>query len=254
MTIEVFFSPAEVDEAAMEGRTAVVVDVIRATSTIVEALANGARCVLPTASAEEAIKLASSLGREDTLLCGERKGLKIEGFELGNSPSEYVRDVVEGKQLVMTTTNGTRAFIAAREAERILTASFMNLSAVVEEMAGADEVAVVCAGKEDRFSLDDALCAGLLVRKLLEERAEAVADGKGPELDDGARVVLDLAERYAPDAEFLRSTAAGKALLEVELEGDLELCAQVDRHALVPAMEDRRIGVPGGGGPRNRAG
>jgi 2-phosphosulfolactate phosphatase len=255
MTIEVFFSPAEVDETAMEGRTAVVVDVIRATSTIVEALASGARCVLPTASTEEAIKLASSLGREDTLLCGERKGLKIEGFDLGNSPAEYVRDVVEGKQLVMTTTNGTRAFLAAREAERILTASFMNLSAVVEELAGVEEVAVVCAGKEDRFSLDDALCAGLLVRKLLGERAEeAVGDGKGPQLDDGARVVLHLAERYPPDADFLRSTAAGEALLEVGLEADLELCAQVDRHALVPVMEDRRIGVPGGGAPRNRAG
>ncbi len=86
-----------VDEASVEGRTAVVIDVIRATSTLVEALANGARAIFPTVSTEEAVKLASSLGREDTLLCGERKGLKIEGFDLGNSPAEFTPEVVAGK-------------------------------------------------------------------------------------------------------------------------------------------------------------
>lgn len=238
MKIQVFFSPAEVDESAVEGTTAVVIDVIRATTCMVEGIANGARGIFPTLEPENAIKLASDLGREDTLLCGERKGLRIEGFDLGNSPSEFSAEVVGKKQLVMTTTNGTRAFLAVADAERILTASFLNISAVAESIRGAEDLMVVCAGKEDRFSLDDALCAGILLRKAL---ADAPAPGR---INDAARVVLDLAEKYEPGASFLRSTAAGQALVEVGLESDLDFCATVDRHAIVPEMRERRIGLP----------
>jgi len=238
MTIDVFFSPAVVDEASVEGRSAVVIDVIRATSTLVEALANGARAIIPTVSTEEAVKLASSLGREDTFLCGERKGLKVEGFDLGNSPGEFTAEVVEGKQLVMTTTNGTRAFVAVEGADRVLAASFMNLSAVAEALCGVASLVIVCAGRENRFSLDDALCAGMLIRSLQEGGEEEMV------LNDAGRVAADLASKYTVDAEFLRSTAAGKALIEVGLDGDLELCASLDRHALVPEMRERRISIP----------
>ena len=238
MNVDVYFSPAVVDESAVEGRVAVVIDVIRATSTIVEALANGARAIFPTVSTEEAVKLASSLGREDTLLCGERKGLKVEGFDLGNSPSEFTSDVVGGKQLVMTTTNGTRAFAAAEGAERIISAAFLNLGAVTEALVRSEELLIICAGRENRFSLDDALCAGKLLESLLgPEAGEA-------RLNDGARVALDLAEKYRVDSALLRSTAAGGALVDVGLEADLDLCASLDRHVLVPEMRDRRIGLP----------
>jgi 2-phosphosulfolactate phosphatase len=237
MTIDVYFSPAAVDEASVEGRTAVVIDVIRATSTLTEALANGARAIFPTVSTEEAVKLASSLGREDTLLCGERKGLKVEGFDLGNSPAEFTSEVVKGKQLVMTTTNGTRAFVASEGADRVLAASFMNLSAVTRELVGSSGLVIVCSGRENRFALDDALCAGLLVKNVVGD------DPEGFQLNDAARVAADLAEKYSVDAEFLRSTAAGNALLSVGLESDLELCASIDRHSLVPEMRDRRISV-----------
>jgi len=201
MTIDVFFSPAVVDEASVEGRPAVVIDVIRATSTLVEALANGARAIIPTVSTEEAVRLASSLG-------------------------------------VMTTTNGTRAFAAVEGADRVLAASFMNLSAVAEALDGVPSLVIACAGRENRFSLDDALCAGMLIRSLQEGREEET------ELNDAGRVAADLASKYRVDAEFLRSTAAGKALIEVGLDGDLELCASLDRHALVPEMRERRISIP----------
>lgn len=238
MKTQVFFSPAEVDESEVEGATAVVIDVIRATSCMVEGIANGARGIFPTLEPENAIKLASDLGREDTLLCGERKGLRIEGFDLGNSPSEFSAEVVADKRLVMTTTNGTRAFLAVADAERILAASFLNISAVAESIRGVEDLLVVCAGKEDRFSLDDALCAGILLEKAL---TGAPAPTK---MNDAARVVLGLAETYAPDASFLRSTAAGQALVEVGLDGDLAFCAAVDRHHIVPEMRERRIGLP----------
>jgi len=238
MTADVFFSPRAVDEGSTEGRTAVVIDVIRATSCVVEALANGARGIFPTALPEEAVKLASSLGREDTLLCGERKGLKIEGFDLGNSPSEYTREVVEGKQLVLSTTNGSRAFLAAEHAERVLAASLLNLSAVAKALEGVERLAVICAGREDRFSMDDALCAGLLLQKLLDGVQGEV------ELNDAGRVVQDMAEKYKPDEAFLRSARSGKALESIGMDGDLAFCASLDRHFVVPEMEGRRIFLP----------
>ncbi len=237
MTVDVYFSPSVVDEASVEGKTAIVIDVIRATSTLVEALANGARAIFPTVSTEEAVKLALGLGREDTLLCGERKGLKVEGFDLGNSPREFTTEAVGDKQLVMTTTNGTRAFAAAEGADRVLAASFMNLSAVVEALDGTTDLVIICSGRQNRFALDDALCAGMLVKALAERRETAL------EFNDAGRVVADLADKYTVDAEFLRSTAAGAALVEVDLDGDLELCASLDRHSLVPEMKERRIGV-----------
>jgi 2-phosphosulfolactate phosphatase len=240
MTVDVFFSPAVVDETSVEGRTAVVIDVIRATSTLLEALANGAKAIFPTVSTEEAVKLASSLGREDTLLCGERKGLKVEGFDLGNSPGEFTPDIVEGKQLVMTTTNGTRAFAAVEDADRVIAASFMNLSSVIDALQGVPSLVVVCSGRENRFSLDDALCAGMLLKGL------GAALEIEMELNDAGRVALDLAAMHEVDAEFLRSTAAGKNLLSIGLEKDLELCASVDRHSLVPEMKERRITIPPG--------
>ena len=238
MRVDVFFSPGVVDEASVEGRTAVVIDVIRATSTLVEGLANGAKAFFPTVSTEEAVKLASSLGREDTLLCGERKGLKVEGFDLGNSPAEFTSEAVSGKQLVMTTTNGTRAFAAVETAERVLAASFMNLSAVADALDGVSSLVIVCSGRENRFSLDDALCAGMLLQAL---------DGKtdrGMTLNDAGRVAADLASTYEVTADFLGTTAAGKALIGAGLEGDLELCASLDRHTLVPEMRERRISIP----------
>lgn len=239
MRTDVYLTAGAVDPTDVAGRTAVVVDVIRATSTIVTALANGARAIYPTVSTEEAIKLASSLGRDDVLLCGERKGIKIEGFDLGNSPSEFVSETVEGKRLVMSTTNGTRAFLAAGGAERALAASFLNLAAVVDALADAEDVVIVCAGKEDHFSLDDAVCAGHLVRELQERTGEEAT------LNDAGTAALHLASRFAPDEAFLRGTAAGRALVEIGLESDLSLCARRDRFDLVPEMVDRMIRLPG---------
>jgi len=241
MKVRTYFSAAEAEGIPVAGATAVVIDVIRATSTIVEALANGARAIYPTVSTEEAIRLANSLGRDDTLLCGERKGLKVEGFDLGNSPREFSSDRVQGKRLVMSTTNGTRAFVAAQGADRVLAASFLNLGSVVRSMVGsAEEVVLICAGKEDRFSLDDALCAGTLLRELVE--ADGASDP--PVLNDASRAAFHLARTFDLHEELLRATAAGAALVEVGLGEDLALCAQLDRHELVPEMTDRMIHLP----------
>ena len=234
MKIDVHFEPAA-PLPDLTGSTVVVIDVLRATSSMVEALVNGAQGVYPAPSTEEAIKLASSLGREDTILCGESRGLKIEGFDLGNSPSEFSTEVVAGKRLVMSTANGTRAFFLVQDAVRIVACSFMNLSAVASAVMEADSVVVVCAGMEGLFSLDDAVCAGALVQRI---RTAAEAD---VEINDAAMGAVEMALTFRVNTHFLASTSTGRHLIEIGLRDDLEVCAEIDRHCVVPEMDDRVI-------------
>ncbi len=239
MRVDVRFTRAEVDPAALAETTAVVINVLRATTTIVEALANGAVGVYPTTSAEDAAKLAASLGREDTLLCGERKGVKVDGFDLGNSPAEFTAAVVDGRKLVMSTTNGTRAFSSASEAQRVLVCAFTNLSAVAAAVAIDETLAVLCAGQGDRFSIDDAVCAGHLIRRVIAGRTGTF------ELSDAALAACALAEKLNPDRAFLEGTSGGRSIVDIGLAGDLELCGEVDRHEIVPMMHDQAITLSG---------
>ncbi len=237
MKIDVFFRAGEPAALDMVDHTVVVIDVLRATSTMVEALVNGARGVYPAASTEEAMKLAGSLGREDTLLCGESKGLMIEGFDLGNSPREFVADRVADKRLVMSTTNGTRAFLLAEDADRVLACCFLNLGAVVEAVTDVEHLVVVCAGREGRFATDDAVCAGALIDRLQGLNEEEI------ELNDAGHAALELANRFRIGADFLAMTDGGKNLVDIGFHDDLTHCAQLDRYSVVPEMEDRVIQV-----------
>ncbi len=235
MRVDTYFTPPEVDAGATADATVVVIDVVRATTTIIEALANGARAIYPTESTEEAVRIASSMGREDTILCGERKGVKVEGFDLGNSPREFDAATVKDKKIVMTTTNGTRALSAAADSARLLPCAFTNLGSVAEAIAGDDHVVIVCAGREDRFSLDDALCAGHLIQR-------TIADSEDDhELNDAARAVRALASARKPTKRFLSVTAGGASIIEIGLGADLDICADVDRHDIVVEMRDQAI-------------
>jgi 2-phosphosulfolactate phosphatase len=235
MRIDAYFAIPEVDPATIGDATVVVVDVLRGTTTIIEALANGARAIYPTTSTEDAVKLASSLGRDDTLLCGERRGRKVEGFDLGNSPHEFTAEAVDGMKLVMSTTNGTRALAVGQEGARILPCAFSNIGAVSASVAGDERLVMICAGLDDRFSLDDALCVGHLIRRIGD------AGERGHRLNDAARGALWLARGQEPTAAFLEATAAGAALVEIGMGADLEICAEVDRHDIVAEMTDKTI-------------
>jgi len=238
MRIETYFTANEVAPGALADATVVVIDVIRSTTSIVEALANGARGIYPTVSTEEAVKLAQSLGRDDTLLCGERRGQKVEGFDLGNSPGDFTREAVEGKRLVMSTTNGTRAFSLGHESSRMLPCAFTNLSAVAAELVGLEDLVVLCAGREGRFSMADALCAGHLIAKVVKEAEEDHT------LNDATLAARALASRK-PTKRLLEGTVGGKTLVAIGLAADLEICAEVDRHDLVAEMLDQAITLAG---------
>lgn len=203
------------------GAAAVIVDVLRATTTLTAALANGARGVLPASSPEEAFALRQR--HPAALVCGERDGRRVEGFDLGNSPFEYSAAAVTGRTLIFASTNGSIAMRRAVGARRRLLAAFVNASAVVAALGREREVTIVCAGKLGRFSLEDTLLAGWLCARLVEAGA-ALA---GPE----ARMALALAPRDAGEVRALVQGAShGRYLrtLGPEYAADVDYCCQLD--------------------------
>jgi 2-phosphosulfolactate phosphatase len=219
----VAFTPAE----AAEARTGIVVDVLRATSTIAQALGGGARRVLCCGEIEEAQELRAELG--EGLLAGERKCVRIPGFDRGNSPSEFV--AADGDTVILTTTNGTRAIVAAAlRCERVLAASLLNLDAAVRTaLAEEGDVAVFCAGVKGEFALDDAYVAGRLVERL------------GGQPTDAAAAALRLAASFASAEEGLRASQSARNLVAARLEDDIAWCARESLLDVVP----RYVGMHG---------
>lgn len=244
MRIDVAFTPAGLGASDLTGRTVFVVDTLRATTTICTALANGARGVIPVESIDEAMRLTQTLERKEVLLAGERHSIRVEGFDLGNSPLEMTEAVVQGKTLVMTTTNGTRAVLATTGAASVYLASAVNLATVGEvartAAATAEGFLVLCAGRASAFALEDAYTAGRLILEALDGRRHR----KG--LNDAALVSVDLARRYG--TRWLRPlflSAAGRDLRERGFQEDVIEAASESRYAVLPVFADRRISLQG---------
>ena len=227
MRVDVAFTPDEAGAAP----TGVVIDAIRATSTICQALASGYERVFCTAEVEEAKGLREALGAG--VLGGERKNVLIPGFDLGNSPREYV-EPLDGT-LVLTTTNGTRAIVsAAQRCDRVLIGSMLNLTAVVEEARKAGEdVVIVCAGVQGTLALDDAYVAGRIVELLGWRRTDA------------AEAAVRLAGTWSGAEEAFRASKSGRNLTEnaPELEEDIPFCARESVLAVVPRLVAVRDGA-----------
>jgi 2-phosphosulfolactate phosphatase len=203
------------------GTDAVIIDVLRATSTLTVAFAHGAGRVTPVATPEEALALRAS--RPGALACGERGGRIVPGFDLGNSPAEYTRERVAGKALIFASTNGSAAMVAARRARRRWLGAFVNASAIVRALARADHVTFVCSGKLGRPALEDLACAGWLCTAL---------EARGAVLEDaGARLARTLAPADAGTVRALVSAcphARDLAALGPAAVADLAFCGAVD--------------------------
>ncbi len=219
MRVHVAFTPAEEVSAPV----GIVVDVLRATSTITQALAAGYERVLCCAEVEEARAVAR---REDgAVLGGERRNVPPPGFRFGNSPREYVEPA--GRTLVMTTTNGTRLLVAAAgRFDLVLVGSLLNLSAVAAEARarGASDVAVLCAGVQGELAIDDAYCAGRI--------AEAI----GGEHADSAAAAVRLARSFASAEEGLSASQSARNLIATGFEDDLAYCARESVLEAVPRL------------------
>ena len=241
MRIEVVFDAGVIGAADMQGRTVVVIDVLRASTTIAVALHHGARAVLPAGSTEEALRIAQNLERDDVVLAGERKSQRIPGFALGNSPSECTSEAVQGKTVVLTTSNGSPALIAAQAAREVIVGAAVNFSAVVErcrtQLAEHGDLLIVCAGHERRFALEDAFAAGRLAKVLLPEGGLRRID-----VNDAALAALELARHYGERwLRAFRASAHGQELAELGYREDVKLCAQENTHPVLPVYADRRI-------------
>ncbi|MDP3911010.1 MAG: 2-phosphosulfolactate phosphatase [Gemmatimonadales bacterium] len=238
MKIDVYYTPFGLSAGDLTGRAVVVIDVLRATSSIVMALAAGARAVVPAATSEEAVRLTSNLERGGFVLAGERRSLKIEGFGLGNSPREMTPDAVGGKTVYLATTNGTPALVAAQGGDPVLVAAAVNFSAVAERARALfterGALVIICAGREKQFAMEDAYTAGRLV-KAVKKGVRKVA------LNDAAQVALDLAAQQGGWSDAFAASAAARQLIEAGLAEDVAYCAQPDRVRVVPVYADRRI-------------
>ena len=227
MRIDVAFTPDEAGAAP----TGIVIDVIRATSTICQALASGCPRVFCAEEVEDALALRDTLG--EGLLGGEREAVRIPGFDIGNSPREYVGRL--DAPLILTTTNGTRAILAAAgRCEQVLVASLLNLSALVDDVRSAGEDAlVVCAGVQGTLALDDAFVAGRIVELLGWKRTDA------------AEAAARLAATWTGAEEAFRASKSGRNLLEnaPELEEDIPFCARESVLEVVPRLVGMRDGA-----------
>lgn len=212
--VKVHLLPTLFEPEEVRGGITVIIDVLRASTTITHALAHGAQAVIPVGEVAEARQVAALRPIESVLLGGEREGVLIEGFDLDNNPLAYSSEVVSGKTIIFTTSNGTKALLRAREADRIVVGSFVNLQAVVHALVDDTRpLHLVCAGTEGKISLEDVLCAGGICHRL-QLWAETLGGGDNFDCnDDPTQLALDLYWFRASAPEDNDSAAIREAIL-----------------------------------------
>lgn len=242
--LHVHLLPELIPAGALRGGVAVIIDVLRASSTMITALENGASRVVPCGSPDEAWRVAASMENDLPLLGGERHGVRIEGFDLGNSPAEYTPAAVTGRPIVFTTTNGTKALLAAQDAEVILIGAFLNLSAIAERLLALNRpIHLICAGTDGGVTGEDVLFAGGLAAKLAGE-----SHGHLWSMNDSATIAThhwrqattESSATVAPAdslAAAMRLTKGGRNLIDLAFDRDIDLCSRIDAFQIVPTYE-----------------
>jgi 2-phosphosulfolactate phosphatase len=229
MKVNVLLTPSNLDELSFSGKTTIVIDVLRATSTIVNALNNGAKEIIPVASVEFAVKVSGGMFGGLTLLGGERNTKKIEGFALGNSPIEYSAKLVKDKSIILYTTNGTKAIAKAKFSKNLYICSFLNLAAIAEYIKTLNtDFEILCAGRNNIFSLEDTVCAGKLISEIMK-------DNKELELSDSAQASIALNKSFGKNLlKMLNETEHGKLLSENKFEEDIKFCSKLNTINVIP--------------------
>jgi 2-phosphosulfolactate phosphatase len=233
--LNVHLLPELADPHELAGHTVVVLDVLRASTTLAAALAAGAERIVPCLEVNEARQMARAVRADrPVLLGGERQGKLIQGFDLGNGPAEYVTERVGGRTIVFTTTNGTRAMMRCVGAGRVLIGSFVNLSALVQRLAEAERVELICAGTDRQISWEDTLLAGAIADRLSDTAWQ---------WNDSARLawhawrrVGGFAASHSQRVTALRSGQGGQNLINIQRADDIAWCARLDAVDVVPEL------------------
>ena len=239
MRLDVFFSPIQVKPSDTQARLVLIVDVLRASTTVATALGNGAKTVIPLEGPDEVITRSREFHRSQIILAGEQWMHPITGFDLGNSPQAFQPKVVEGKTILITTTNGTRTLLGVQGARDIVIASYVNFTAVLAMMKVAarsnTDIAIICAGEEGSFTLEDAACAGRYVRAI-PKRADSV------QVNDAASASVLIEKKYGENiAKLFKESTHGQALEAAGFGDDLAAAAEVDSYPVVPIYQERQI-------------
>ncbi|EKE04100.1 MAG: hypothetical protein ACD_20C00107G0010 [uncultured bacterium] len=247
MYIDVVFNPYELSSRGdISEKSVIVIDVLRATSTIVYAFWGyrvngmdgllGCSKIIPVETIEEARKFAG----EEVLLAGERNCLKPEGFDLGNSPSEYTPDKIQGNTIIFTTTNGTRALKLAKNAKFVTTGSFINATACIDKtFKKQNDVLILCAGRSNKTTKEDTACAGLIAGQLVKRCQENDMES---DLSDAADIAIKFFNHYKPNIqELFRTSEAGRHLMDVNLGKDLKDCSLIDLLAVTTEFKNGYI-------------
>jgi 2-phosphosulfolactate phosphatase len=225
-TADVIFSPALIDAYELEGKVAVVIDILRATSTICYALFQGAKAIIPISS----LNIAEDYKRNGYLAAAERNGVPASGFELGNSPQAFSSDLVKGKTIALTTTNGTKALLRCQNADQILIGSFFNLSLICHWLVSQQkDLLLVCAGWKDKFNLEDTLYAGAILQKIQSHFTVN---------SDASSISLLLFENSKNNLKAaLENCSHSRRFRSLEID-DLEFCLQTDITPIIPEFKN----------------
>lgn len=225
----------------LDGATVIVVDVLRATTTIISALCNGAKEVLPQPSVDAARAAHINVGA-NSVMGGERQGKIVDGFHHGNSPLEYTSEAITGKSLILATTNGTVAMEACRSADRVLIGAMVNVDAVAEAVFNVQRVCVMCSGTDRIITSEDVCFAGLLLERVIAKRAQN--DLSPAFLTDAAHIALHHWESVAsqvasgkPLADFFKTARGGINLVRIGHEADVRYAAKIDSFDTVPELD-----------------
>jgi len=235
-TLDVFYSLHSFQEDELRNKSVVIIDVLRASTTIVNALNNGAKAIIPVGDMGEASKIAQNVDSDNYLLCGEKDGVKIEGYDLGNSPLEFTNEMVGNKTLIFNTTNGTKAIKKSVGSSNIFIAAFLNVSAVVEILkTQKKDIVLFCAGWKGRLAFEDMLLAGNIIHLL--------TNGTLPEdSTDGARVAHGIYSIYGKDIpKVIHKSNHATRLKSIIGTGDIDFCSQIDTTNIVPRLKDGMI-------------
>lgn len=235
--IDVALTAHEVDDSRVRGKQVVIIDILRASSTMITALANGADAIYPVYEMEQAQRLAATLDRNSVVTCGERNGVTIQGFDIGNSPFSCTADVISGKRIIMTTTNGTHAIEKAKPAKKMYIAGFLNASAILNAVTQNElDLLIVCSGWKGRSSIEDTLFAGYLAHHLLGKQRTSGS------LHDTVKMALSLYWRHKDSMEgaILKSDHARRLKGVVDVK-EMKYCAKLDEFDVVPVFKEGMI-------------
>lgn len=230
MKIDVIISADYINEEYLKGKVAVVIDILRATSVMTTALGNGAKCIIPTLTVEEAFEIKEKT-KEDVLLGGERQAKRIDGFDLTNSPLEFTKEVVQNKTVIMSTTNGTRALTLCKNADIVLIASMLNAKSVAQKLIEINrDVVIVNSGTNGAFSTDDFICGGYIISEIINSTS--------CDLTDIAKVAKDIYLANSNVNEYVKNATHYGVLKSLGLEADVEYCCKKDIFDIVPIFKD----------------